>query len=186
MLGRGLLGAVASAAVVAASPASAAPVPPPTVRILTTVAGMALPVSTFSGSWQVSRPGRTAKLDISGVAPPASKTTVHAEWTSTWRRIGAGQKGVRLDLADTATVLLAGNPDAVGSLHVFLRRPHGKWLPLGAGVYEVTYPLLSNDSAGTTTIVYLEKTARVQWRVDLDITIADTARHTVSAKLTAY
>jgi hypothetical protein len=183
----GLLASATAAAVLLATPgAYAAPVPPPTVQTQSTLAGTTLPASTFMASWHVTTPGRSAELDVSGVALPETTNTVRAEWTSAWRRVRANQKGLRLDLTDSANVVLPGNPDASAAVRVFLRRPHGAWLPLGANTYQVSYPIASTDNAGTSTIVFLEKTTRVQWRVDLQLVIADTARHTLSAKLTAY
>jgi hypothetical protein len=74
------------------SPANAVPSANPALSITTYLPGSVVaPVSGVSGSWTVSKPGRSAELSLSGVIVTGTTTAVVANWTSGWYRPPGGK-----------------------------------------------------------------------------------------------
>lgn len=73
---------VACLALPLAPPASAEPVPAPTLTISVEASGQPLPESTTTARWIVGGAGQQAELDVDAYNLPGMVTTIDAVWTS--------------------------------------------------------------------------------------------------------
>jgi hypothetical protein len=176
----GVVAAFAAGLIGIAPTAHAAPAAPaPTATYTTSVLGHPLPVSTMSGAWQVTKPGRAATLTASGAAVTGTQTVIHTTWTSALHRT----TGLQFDLAGDFTTL-APAADKNGSIiRIQFRTRHGHWQEFGGGGMNYSSQPLDRGGQGVGTLLEFLHPVTVQWRVMVTATYDDTSQQTFSEKV---
>lgn len=138
-------------------------------------------MSTMSGSWQVTKPGRAATFKASGVAAAGAETTVRTVWTSATHR----SRELSFEFGDDYGTVVPGSPDNGITLRVEFRTRHRGWLTFGGGSGSYSTAPLDGGGQGVGALLVLAHPLTGQWRVIATATYDDTSRQSFSEAVKA-
>ena len=165
---------VAVGGTLAATPAAqAAPLAPaPTVTVSTSAGGQMLPVASMSGAWQVNKPGRKATLKVNGVVVTGTQTTIRSTWVSSMRR----SVGIKFGCEGDFNTVAPGAAKNAVQIHVEYRVPGGHWQNMGNTKFDYTSQPLASAGEGIGAFLAFVKPVKLQWRLRVTATYADTSQ----------
>ena len=179
---RGSVVAVIVAGLAALAPAAhASPVAPtPSAEFTTSVNGEALPVSTMTGAWHVTKPGRAATFTANGVAATGTETTVRTTWISAMRRV----RGVDFEVGSDYKTIAPGSTKNDITVQIQFRTKHShQWQEFGSGGMNYNSQPLSAGGQGGGALVEFIHPVTVQWRVIAIATFDDTSQQSFRESL---
>jgi hypothetical protein len=180
---RGGVIAIAIAGVLGLGPAAqAAPAAPaPTATFATSVNGQALPVSSMTGSWQVTQPGKAATLKANGVALTGTMTTIRSTWISAMRH----GRGLKFACEGDFSTLAPGAAKNGTVIHIQFRTRHSGWQEFGGAGMNYSSQPLSSGGQGIGAYLAFAHPVTVRWRVQVTATYTDTSEQTFHEQVRA-